>query len=672
MSTLLLLLLTLLPAQEPATPSLEQAIEAVESLIEAEAKEYEIGQALLVLAKVEDEGAAVAISKMLGDFNGVLREAAVNALGNCLYDNKYTLLGKVVEKSKQQTERISAGNVLAKSPEGRAWLRKRFKKLKDDQVQALLLRSLEGGEDDEKLLLGALKNKNPLVKGTALLRCADLRIDAAERTAVKSLKDSNAAVKRAAAIAVGTYGGPDNFSSLVALVASAKGDQYRAGIRRGLKLADEREEVRVVAEALTDARKPEAKGLIAQALIVAGKHAPDLAGPAFAEALADKNAGIRKWAIRGIEATAHEAALPILVDLLAVDEFAIRADAVRAMSTFSEIPFEHGEKVAALCRDENPAVRLSATLATRALEPELALATLETRLEDEAWAVRDAAVEVLGSMRSLPATLLLAHHMERESGLVRDETYVLLRGLTGQDFGPVPRAWSRWLEAQPDDYELPSADEAVEMLDELAKKKASNNSGYGSADYHGIAVRPGGVLFILDTSGSMGFNYTPDAQLFHDYFVKQLVETIGRLNSDHKFGIVTFNGGATPWKSELIEANDESKAAAERYLKSLEPWGGTNLGDALRFPFSMDGVQQVYLMTDGDPTVGVTLKSSIVDWITEQNRSRRIRFHTIVAGEVDGNFLAEIAGLNGGSSVDLRKGFDEADNDDEEQSAESD
>jgi len=80
-------------------------------------------------------------------------------------------------------------------------------------------------------------------------------------------------------------------------------------------------------------------------------------------------------------------------------------------------------------------------------------------------------------------------------------------------------------------------------------------------------------------------------------------------------------------------------------------------------------VQQGYLMTDGDPTVGMTLKSAIVDWVVEQNRSRRIRFHTIVAGDVDGNFLAEIATLNGGTNVDLRPSFvpdEEAEEDVEE------
>ena len=195
------------------------------------------------------------------------------------------------------------------------------------------------------------------------------------------------------------------------------------------------------------------------------------------------------------------------------------------------------------------------------------------------------------------------------------------------------------------------------MLAELAARKAQSNEGYGKAEYHGLAVRPGGTLFILDVSGSMGFNYTSDAQLFHTFFVNELCATIENLTGDHHFNIVNFSSSASSWKPQLVLADDANKKEAIAYLKGLRPWGATNLSDSLQRAFNMDGVQQVYLMTDGDPTRGMILKSAIVDWVVELNRTRRIRFHTIVAGDVDGNFLAEIAQLNGGTSVDLRPSF---------------
>lgn len=657
MSFALLLCLPLLFAQEPALTSVDAGVEALDLLIENEAEEYEIGQALIALARVDDPAAAELIADRIDDFNGPLREAAIIALGNCKHENRFDLLGKIVEKSKQLPDRLAAGRTLIKSPEGRAWLIKRYKKLKDSQVQALVIGSLRGGKDDEKLLTSALKAKNPVVRGQALLKAAELDLPAGRKAALKALNDANNLVKRAAALACGEYGGADAFEALAKQAADAGAPELRAGLRRGMKLAKSADEVEALTEAMRKARKPAAKGLLAQSLIVAGAHQGAIAGPAFVLLLEEEDAGLRQLAIRGIEATAHEAALLPLIELLEHEDLMIRADAVRALGSFPTVPSEYSGRIIALCASSDAAVRISATMALAALQAEDSLPTLEAALQDSNWAVQDVAVEILADMHSIPAVRLLAAHMQQATGLVRYETYERLKLLTGQDFGPSKGAWDAWMADRGDDYQLPDEVTARQMLAELAARKAQNDQGYGKAEYHGLAIRPGGTLFILDISGSMGFNYTTDAQLFHTYFVNELIATIDSLTGDHSFNIVTFNSGSQTWKNEMMIANDENKASAQKFLRGLRPWGGTNLAASLQQAFVLEDVQQVYLMTDGDPTVGMTLKSAIVDWVVEQNRTRRIRFHTIVAGDVDGNFLAEIATLNGGTSVDLRPTF---------------
>lgn len=657
MSLALLLCLPLFFAQEPAPASVEAGVEALDLLIENEAEAYEIGQAMMALARIDDPEAAEVLAKRMDNFNGQLREAAIVSLGNCRHENRFDLLGRIVEKSKQLPDRLAAGRTMIKAPQGRAWLMKRFKKLKDDQVQALVISSLQGGKDEEKLLASSLKAKNPTVRGRALLKAAELNFPAGRKAALKGLNDANNAVKRAAALACGQYGGEDAFSELAKQAGSAGAPELRAGLRRGMKLAKTEEEVEVLTEAMRKARKSAAKGLLAQALIVAGAHQPAIAGPAFVLLLEEEDAGMRQLAIRGIEATAHEAALLPLIELLEHDDLLIRADAVRALGSFPTVPSEHAQQILGLCAAEDASVRISATMALSALDPADSLPALESALSDANWAVQDVAVEILAKMHSIPAVRLLAAHMQNATGLVRYETYERLKTLTGQDFGPSKGAWDAWMSDQGDDFELPDEVTARQMLAELAARKAQNDQGYGKAEYHGLAVRPGGTLFILDISGSMGFNYTPDAQLFHTYFVNELSATIEALTGDHTFNIVTFNGGAHPWKNELVIADDANKTAALKFLKGLRPWGATNLSASLQQAFTLEDVQQVYLMTDGDPTRGMTLKSAIVDWVVEQNRSRRIRFHTVVAGDVDGNFLAEIAALNGGTSVDLRPTF---------------
>lgn len=657
MSLGLLLALPLLLAQEPAPASVEAGVKAIELLIENQAEDYEVGQALMALARLDDPEAAEAISEMLDDFSGQLREAGIIAIGNCLHDNRFKLLGEIVEKSKQLPDRIAAARTLIKAEEGRAWLVKRFKKLKDSQVQALLIGSLAGGKDDEKLLSAALKSKNPEVRGRALRKAAELDYPAGRKAALKGLKDANLAVKRAAAVSCGEYGGLDAFEALAKEAEGAKGPELRAGLLRGMKLATTEEEVATLTKSMRKFRKAEAKGLMAQALIIAGSHQPAVAGPAFAELMEEEDAGLRQLAIRGIEATAFEPALETLILLLEHEDVLVRADAVRAIGSFPQVPESYGRKIVALTSSSENSVRLNATLALRALDPEQALPALEQALRDENWSVQDVAVGILNDMRTLPAVKLLAEHMQRATGLVRYETYERLKLLTGQDFGPAKGSWEAWLRDRGDDFALPTEARARQMLAELAARKAQSNEGYGKAEYHGLAVRPGGTLFILDVSGSMGFNYTSDAQLFHTFFVNELCATIENLTGDHHFNIVNFSSSASSWKPQLVLADDANKKEAIAYLKGLRPWGATNLSDSLQRAFNMDGVQQVYLMTDGDPTRGMILKSAIVDWVVELNRTRRIRFHTIVAGDVDGNFLAEIAQLNGGTSVDLRPSF---------------
>ncbi len=646
--------------QEAAKPAtVEDAVAAIEELREAKAEDYDIGRALMNLAALNDPEGAVALAEMVEDLEGQLRHSAIMALGSCKSDNRDEVLAKLITKSKHQPDRISAAQVMIKTTSGQQWLIKKFSKLKDAPVKAVLIRSLENGEDEEKLLLKAIKDKNPFVRGNALRKVAELGLEKGRKTAMKALKDANLQVRAGAAIACGTYGGTAAFQQMAELSLDARGPELRAGLRRGMRLADDAEEVAVLCKAMLKARKIEGRALIAQSLIEAGKSQPAVAGEAFGKLLHDKDAGIRILALRGIEATAHESSLPMIIELLDHDELLIRSDAVRALSTFSSVPVAHAQKVADMSADPDPVVRLSATMALKPLPQEVAIPALGKRLEDDAWAVRDVAVEALAGMRNMAATRLLADHMQRARGLVKEETYNYLRNLTGQDFGPTAQAWSKWLNDQPDDFQLPTPEEAAQMLVELEAKRSVHEAGYGSVEYHGIAVRPGGVIFILDLSGSMGFNYTPDAQLFHDYFTKELMATIDRLHGEHYFNIVTFNNGATKWKDKLVRADDESKAEAVKYVSKRKPWGGTNLASSLELAFQENEVQQIYLMTDGDPTVGTTLKSAIIDRVVELNRSRRIRIHTIVAGDVDGDFLNELAVLNGGTSVDLRKNFEE-------------
>lgn len=531
---------------------------------------------------------------------------------------------------------------------------KEYSKLKDPKVRAILLGSLESGKAEAKLVMKALKDKNPLVQNAALRAAASLGLEEARKKAIKALKDANLEVRVGAAIACATYGGKDAFSALAKISLKPCAPDLRAALGRGLSLARELEEVEVLSESMLKARNREVQAFLANALIKAGVYQPAIAGVAFGQLLKEGGDEMRVLALRGIEATVHEASLPMVIELLDHREPMIRSDAVRALRAFPAIPEVHAQQIIEMSRDPNPMIRVSATMSLKNLPPEIAIPALAERLHDEVWSVQDVAVESLGGMRNVSATRLLAEHMKSAKGLVRELTYEYLRAHTGQDFGPTSDSWSRWFADQPDDYELPGIEEAEEMLRDLEAKRSVHSSGYAAVEYHGIPVRSGGIVFILDRSKSMGEKYSSDAQLLHDYFAKELSATVEGLRGDHSFNLIFFSDDAMAWRSSLVQANGKSKEAALDYIAKLRPSGATYPLDAFEIAFLDDDVEQIYFMTDGDPSGGEVMKATIIDRVMELNRTRRVRIHTIVAGDVHGDFLNELATLNSGICVDLR------------------
>ncbi len=643
-------------AQADALPGIEEQVDQILQLAEDKAEDFEVAQLFMVLARDERPDAAEALFELVGEFNGQLRSAAVSALGASLAPNRIALLGKLVLKSKQLPDRTDATRMLVRTQAGRDWLTSQYKKIKDDTVRAAVVKSLaESGAADEKFILKALKEKNPQVRAEALEAAALLGFESAAKIAIKAIGDGNQLVRRSAAVASARFGGAKAYRELCEALEDTNGEDLRAVFRSALKLADDVEEIEVLASAMLHARDDDDVSLFAQALESAGRTQPALAGPAFAELLERKEPRLRRLALRGIEATAHVAALPRVVTLLEHDDIGIRSDAVRALGRLPGLPPSQAERVVRLSTDPDDTVRLSATGALAMLPEEVALPALGHRLQDVNWAIRDAAVETLGGMRTVGALGLLADHMQRATGLVREEAYDLLTALTGEDFGPTPTAWSKWAQDLPPDYQLPSTEEAQRQLQKIREERSRTDSAYGSTSYHGLSVRPSNVVFILDVSGSMGFTYTPDARTFYNYFVGELSKTIHNLGGDHSFSLITFSGSAQAWRQELVEPTEANKDAAVSFMLSTRPWGATNLYHSLALAFQIQETQQIYLMTDGDPTAGaIRDKAAILDWVKEMNRNRRIRIHTIIAGDVDGDFIAELAALNGGTSVDLR------------------
>jgi Ca-activated chloride channel family protein len=122
----------------------------------------------------------------------------------------------------------------------------------------------------------------------------------------------------------------------------------------------------------------------------------------------------------------------------------------------------------------------------------------------------------------------------------------------------------------------------------------------------GEARPPRDVVILLDTSLSMQWEKLERSFGALEYF-------LGRLQPGDRFGLVTFNDQARPYKTELAPASATEVQGALRFVRDSSLGGGTDLGNALaaglalsaRAPTSgANGQKFLILISDGNPTLG--------------------------------------------------------------------
>lgn len=162
-------------------------------------------------------------------------------------------------------------------------------------------------------------------------------------------------------------------------------------------------------------------------------------------------------------------------------------------------------------------------------------------------------------------------------------------------------------------------------------------------------VLPKDIVFVLDTSGSMA----DDGKL--GQAKGALRYCISKLSPKDRFGVIEFATEARPFRTGLVQASAEEKAAAKSFIEGLEARGGTNIHDALTkalLPLEGREKDRPYLicfLTDGLPTVGVTQSSELLNAIKKMNDDRARLFAFGVGYDVNTHLLDKVAEENGGS-----------------------
>lgn len=363
---------------------------------------------------------------------------------------------------------------------------------------------------------------------------------------------------------------------------------------------------------------------------------------ALLELLEHSDAAVRLGAAQAIAAREPlPSAERALRRLLRADEDALRREAVVALGRLLLQEPEWHEELLRLARDRSPAVRMGAAVALEHLRTPEAVEALLVLLTDEVWSVRSEALARVGALRRKQAIPHLIRRLGAESGRLRHEAAAVLRLLTGLDYGHLPTRWKMWWESEGLAFELPSYEEALE-----AEQRRDRVSGEGrtGATFYGLRVLSDRVAFVLDTSGSMrdpaasrgGRTRSPGSSgpTKIDVAKEELSRALTDFPDGDLFNVVFFADTASAWEDRLVKMAKRARGDALEFVADRRADGGTALHEALRCAFDDPLIDTIYLLSDGDPTVGelidpARIRAEVALW----NRARRVRINGIAVGQ---------------------------------------
>ncbi|KAG8128265.1 hypothetical protein E2320_015130, partial [Naja naja] len=174
---------------------------------------------------------------------------------------------------------------------------------------------------------------------------------------------------------------------------------------------------------------------------------------------------------------------------------------------------------------------------------------------------------------------------------------------------------------------------------------------------------PKNVAFVIDVSGSM---YGQKIQQAKEAFTK-IVED---LKEEDHFNIILFEGSVSTWKDNLIQATPENVNQSKEFISQIKDLGSTDLNGGLLTGIEMlnkaheaksvpeRSASLVIMLTDGDPTSGVTNLRQIQENAKNATKGKYPIYNLGFGYDVDYAFLERISTENNGVA---RRIFDDSD-----------
>ncbi|MEM7167402.1 MAG: VWA domain-containing protein [Planctomycetota bacterium] len=258
---------------------------------------------------------------------------------------------------------------------------------------------------------------------------------------------------------------------------------------------------------------------------------------------------------------------------------------------------------------------------------EYAFAKLSEAGKDRQWQVRAQAYRALAGHRKRASIDFLIKRMKNEAPRVLWDLTWALEQLTGMSLGDQYTSWLAWWQPNSETFQVPTRKEAEEKLPEKAEKK-----DVGTAVREGLygPIFSERVAFLFDVSGSMSVGVEEKGsriQIAKDELVRVLQD---QLSPSSYFNVITFSEDVKVYSKGLQKASKSKVRRAVKFVEALQAGGETNAFGALKMAFEDKNVDTIFLLSDGQPTVGEeTIPAIIHQTVAGWNRSRKIVINCI-------------------------------------------
>ncbi len=172
----------------------------------------------------------------------------------------------------------------------------------------------------------------------------------------------------------------------------------------------------------------------------------------------------------------------------------------------------------------------------------------------------------------------------------------------------------------------------------------------GTPTVFNTMLQGNGLVFIIDTSGSMNASLPGSTTTRLEYTQSELIRLIDSLTPSHYFTILAFSDAVLSWSTAgLVQATDQAKEDAKKFIAGLKPNGGTNARDALGKALKLQGAETICFLSDGQPNNGPANVLQHVSQIIPQG----VTINTFAFEGANRQFMKQLARNNGGVYVTI-------------------